>query len=399
MSAITSPFSAVGQIALPTRPYDKSMLVNLYGTQTGLVFNFEGSVDGVNGWAAIDVTDRVTGRTVIGTAISPSDAASYIWEIPCDGLKVRMNVTGITGGVGNIVQTNSEDPPVASGSGTPQINVAVASLAAAITSNGANAFTVGANGTTNPAFNVDASTASIATGLDVKGAAAAGGLALKVLSSGTNESMTINAKGTGTISFQTVATGNIILGDAINLQLNTTTGTKIGTATTQKLAFWNATPIVQPANTVDYVTMFVNLGLRASGGTASASFPGAITSSAPTGGGIGYATGAGGAVTQATDRTTGVTLSKLAGQITTHNASLAAEAAAEFTVTNTTVAIGDVVVVSIQSGTNGGNTAVAVTTVAAGSFKIKVSNNNAAGGTAETGAIIINYAVIKSVAA
>lgn len=126
---------------------------------------------------------------------------------------------------------------------------------------------------------------------------------------------------------------------------------------------------------------------------------GTITSSAPTGGGIGYATGAGGAVTQATNRTTGVTLSKLTGQITTNNASLAAEAAAEFTVTNTTVAIGDVVVVAIQSGTNGGNTDVYVSTVAAGSFKIKVANNNAAGGTAETGAIIINFAVIKAVAA
>jgi hypothetical protein len=60
-----------------------------------------------------------------------------------------------------------------------------------------------------------------------------------------------------------------------------------------------------------------------------------FTSSAPTGVGIGYATGAGGAVTQATDRTTGVTLSKLTGQITTNNASLAAGAEAEFTVTNT----------------------------------------------------------------
>lgn len=124
-----------------------------------------------------------------------------------------------------------------------------------------------------------------------------------------------------------------------------------------------------------------------------------ITSSGATGAGIGYATGAGGAVTQATNRTTAVTINTLAGQITTNNASLAAEAAAEFTVNNSTVAIGDVVVVAIQSGTNGGNTNVFVSTVADGSFKIKVANNNAAAGTAETGAIIINYAVIKSVAA
>lgn len=125
---------------------------------------------------------------------------------------------------------------------------------------------------------------------------------------------------------------------------------------------------------------------------------GKITSSSPTAG-IGYATGAGGAVTQATNRTTGVTLNKDAGQITTNNASLAAETAATFTVTNSAVAIGDVPVLAIQSGSNGGNTTVIVSTVAAGSFNIQVANQNASGGTAETGAIIINYFLFKSVAA
>lgn len=115
--------------------------------------------------------------------------------------------------------------------------------------------------------------------------------------------------------------------------------------------------------------------------------------------GIGYATGAGAAVTQITNRSTGVEINAVCGTITTHNASLAAEAAAKFTVTNSAVAIGDVVVVSQRSGSNGGNTAVNVVAVAAGSFDVQVSNNNAAAGTAETGAIIINFAVIKAVAA
>lgn len=138
-----------------------------------------------------------------------------------------------------------------------------------------------------------------------------------------------------------------------------------------------------------------------SGGTitgTSIAVTGGITSSSPSAG-IGYATGAGGTVTQATNRTTAVTINTIAGQITTNNASLAAEAAAAFTVTNSSVAIGDVPVVAQQSGSNSGNTDVIVTAVAAGSFQLKVINNNASGGTAETGAIIINYAVIKSVAA
>jgi hypothetical protein len=114
--------------------------------------------------------------------------------------------------------------------------------------------------------------------------------------------------------------------------------------------------------------------------------------------GVGYAAGAGATVTQATNRTTAVTINNISGQITTNNASLAAEASAVFVVTNSTVAINDVVIVSQQSGSNGGNTDLVVTAVTNGSFSIMVSNNNASAGTAETGAIIINFAVIKAVA-
>lgn len=114
--------------------------------------------------------------------------------------------------------------------------------------------------------------------------------------------------------------------------------------------------------------------------------------------GYGGGNGAGAAVTQATNRTTGVTINAVTGQITTNTASLAAEAQAVFTVTNSSCEIGDVPIVAIQSGSNGGNTAVTVNSVAAGSFVIAVTNNNVAAGTAETGAIIINFALIKAVA-
>ena len=40
----------------------------------------------------------------------------------------------------------------------------------------------------------------------------------------------------------------LTLSDAINIAVNTGTGTKIGTATTQKLSLWNATPVIQPAS-------------------------------------------------------------------------------------------------------------------------------------------------------
>lgn len=112
---------------------------------------------------------------------------------------------------------------------------------------------------------------------------------------------------------------------------------------------------------------------------------------------FGYAAGkgAGSTVTQATSRATGVTINALAGQITTNNTSLAAEASAVFVVTNNKVASTDVVLVSIQSGTVALNTDVVVTAVTNGSFSITVINNNAAAGTAETGAIVINFVVVK----
>jgi len=61
-------------------------------------------------------------------------------------------------------------------------------------------------------------------------------------------------------------TNNINIFNGKNIILDTATGTKIGTATTQKLGFWNATPIVQPANTVALNDVLVNTGLRATGG-------------------------------------------------------------------------------------------------------------------------------------
>lgn len=42
--------------------------------------------------------------------------------------------------------------------------------------------------------------------------------------------------------------GNVIVDDGANIVVSATTGTKVASATTQKLGFWNATPIVQPAS-------------------------------------------------------------------------------------------------------------------------------------------------------
>jgi hypothetical protein len=83
--------------------------------------------------------------------------------------------------------------------------------AVTITSSGANALAVGPNATTNPTFNVDASTASDATGVQVKGAAAGGGVALSALSSGASEALKIDAKGSGQLIIGGTSTGYTVL--------------------------------------------------------------------------------------------------------------------------------------------------------------------------------------------
>ena len=116
----------------------------------------------------------------------------------------------------------------------------------------------------------------------------------------------------------------------------------------------------------------------------------AVTSSGTAG--VGYATGAGGTVTQATSRTTGVTLNKTAGAITMFSAA-GTTTAATFAVTNSTVAATDVIILNQKSGTDLYD--LMVTAVAAGSFNI--SFRTTGGTTTETP--VFNFAVIKAVSA
>lgn len=82
---------------------------------------------------------------------------------------------------------------------------------------------------------------------------------------------------------------------------------------------------------------------------------------------LGYSSGSGGAVTQITSRTTGVTLNKPSGVITLVSAA-GSTTAASFTVTNSYVGLNDCVVLSQKSGTDKYD--ACVTAVAAGSFEI-----------------------------
>ena len=112
---------------------------------------------------------------------------------------------------------------------------------------------------------------------------------------------------------------------------------------------------------------------------------------------IGYATGTGGTVTQATSRTTGVTLNKLSGSITLVSGSIAGHGSEEFTVTNSFVSATDVVIVNIKSGITSAQYTTQITAVSAGSFKIALQNQN--NSATPTDAPVLNFVVIKGVSA
>jgi hypothetical protein len=107
---------------------------------------------------------------------------------------------------------------------------------------------------------------------------------------------------------------------------------------------------------------------------------------------VGYATGAGGTVTQATSKSTGVTLNKVVGAITLHNAALADATTVSFTVTNSAVAAVDAVIVNHSSAGTAASYLVWADSVGAGSFKINV--RNVSGGSLGE-AIVLTFAVLK----
>lgn len=137
--------------------------------------------------------------------------------------------------------TNVSLPIDAKGSGTLTLNgtatgniilgrAATTSFTITQTSASATAFESGLNGGTNPVFRLVNNIANQATGISITGRAAAAGADLTVLSSGTNESMCLNAKGSGTVLVNETATGAFLVADATNPAfsvVHTTEGTGV----------------------------------------------------------------------------------------------------------------------------------------------------------------------------
>ena len=149
----------------------------------------------------------------------------------------------------------------------------------------------------------------------------------------------------------------------------------------------------------DDAVTFDDTGIKAgsykAGSIVAADFAdGALIENAPAG--IGYGTGAGGTVTQATSKSTAVTLNKPCGQITTEATALAAGTEVIFLLNNSLFATSDNVVVTL--GSAGTYNAYVVRVVSTNAGQIYIALKNVTGGSLSE-AILINFAIIKGATA
>jgi hypothetical protein len=107
---------------------------------------------------------------------------------------------------------------------------------------------------------------------------------------------------------------------------------------------------------------------------------------------LGYASAAQGTVTQATSKSTAVTLNKSAGRITMNNASLATATNATFTLNNNLISANDTVILTISGGqATPGSYNVFANALDTGTVSITL--RNISGGSLSE-AVVINFAVL-----
>ncbi len=247
-----------------------------------------------------------------------------------------------------------------------------------------------ASGSASNDFSASTGTFKTSTGANTLGAATTINGTLTI-SDATTPSVTTSAgeTNTGNVTINGKTSGKLVLttADATAQTVTVTTAAQTsgaGTLTIPDLAGASKTVTFKESPTLTTPVIGVATG-------TSLAVTGALSSSSPSAG-VGYATGAGNVIAQSGSRTTGVTINALCGTITLVSAAGSATPAS-FTVTNSSVAISDVIIVNTRTATD--LYEIFVTTVAAGSFKI--TSFTTGGTTTETP--IFNFAVIKGVAA
>lgn len=109
---------------------------------------------------------------------------------------------------------------------------------------------------------------------------------------------------------------------------------------------------------------------------------------------LGYTAAAQGSVTQATSKSTAVTLNKSAGTITMNNAALGATTSVSFTLNNSYLSANDAIILSLVSGAaTAGTYTLWVTGLTTGAATITL--RNISGGSLSE-AVVFNYVIVHA---
>ena len=176
---------------------------------------------GITFAGALVITSAAAAALAVGRqgATNPAFQVDASAANSVTGVKVTAGASGAGVKLAPISSAAAENLDIDSlGTGTVQIG--------ANNSQGVTVFLGVANGlrvgraAANPAFQVVGAVANSATGVRVTPAAAAGGVAVDVISSGAAEALTIDAKGTGAITVGGTSTGAVNLGSAAGNRVN-----------------------------------------------------------------------------------------------------------------------------------------------------------------------------------
>jgi len=233
---------------------------NLTNTTTTAGQNTQGSFWNVSHNAMVDSTlyglQMQLGGTVVAGDSGASSIQGFAFEVYEDGTGVGAPATAL----GGFIRHSSTLAGLTFTGCNIDIQVGSSAGAAMLVLYETGVSAIGANTTSWTGYHVSNPVPSAGAITNVYG------LKIDALTGGATNYAIYSAGG------QSVHAGNLKLGDttapteqlefadAKNIKFQTTTGTKIGTATSQKLAFWNATPIIQPTTGVAAATFVAGAG-------------------------------------------------------------------------------------------------------------------------------------------
>lgn len=194
------PLQPTAGVAFGIVDNDGNVLAN---GRTGILAIAAGATIGGSAVVALGtITSASANALTVGRlgATTPAFNVDASTAVSITGLNVKSAGTGGGVALSAIGETNVAMTLDAAGSGTLLLNG---------TATGA----VDVGDVTNPSFQVVHTTEG--TGVKITSAAAASGVAIAAISSGTDENMTINAKGAGTLTLGGTQTGNNIMNKAV----------------------------------------------------------------------------------------------------------------------------------------------------------------------------------------